>query len=143
MNAYVDRIVSLLKSERGLNAKPFVTEGADRSLYVQIVGVRGFPVFTVKPSGKYELPFENTYRKVDMKEQMGLPILDGESEGLNAVLFADKLAARTRNRHDLCTGYDYDTSAIERVRQMAAAFIVEESQMIWCEPATVNLEQSA
>lgn len=142
MNAYVDRIVSLLKSERALDTTPYVTEGADRRLYVQIVGVRGFPVFTIKPrTGAYELPFEHTYTNKKMKENMGLPILDGESEALNAVLFADKLAAR--NRHDLCTGYSYDTSAIERVRQMAAAAIVEESQMIWRERTPVTLKQTA
>jgi hypothetical protein len=135
----------MLKSKRGFDPTPFETPGEDRRLYVQIVGVPRFPVFTVKPrTGAYELPFEHTYRNKDMK-QMGLPILDGESESLNAVLFADKMAARPRNRHDLCTGdrCNYDTSAIERVRQMAAAFIVDKSQMIWREPEPVTLKKSA
>jgi hypothetical protein len=67
-----------------------------------------------------------------MKEKMGLPILDGESEALNAVLFADILAARPGNSHDLAVGYD--PSAISRVRQMAADAAPEKSQMIWREP---------
>jgi hypothetical protein len=134
MNAYVQRIKSLLASVRSLVADDVAeTEGTDQRLYAQVIGVQGFPVFTVKPSGAYELPFEHTYRNVDMKEKMGLPILDGESESLNAVLFADKLATRPRNRHDLCLGYGYDRSAIERVRQMAAEAAPEKSQMIWRE----------
>jgi hypothetical protein len=130
MNPYVSRIVSLLKSVRGLVATPFTTEGTDRRVYVQIVGVPGFPVFAVKPSGAYELPFEHTYTNAEMKKK-GWPILSAESEGLNGVLFADKLAARPRNRHDLCQGYDYDTAAIARVRKMAAEAAPQESWQIW------------
>ena len=137
MNTHVQRIVSLLKSERGIVVESTETKGTDQRLYVQIVGVKGFPVFTIKPTGAYELPFEHTYTNASMKK-MGLPILDGESEGLNAVLFADELAKRPGVRHDLYVGYD--PSAIDRVRCMAAALIAEKSQMIWREPA---LEQTA
>ena len=119
VNPRVQRIVSLMKSVRGVVATPFTTEGTDRRLYIQIVGVPGFPVFTVKPSGASELPFEHTYTYTEMNKK-GLPILSGESEALNAVLFADKPAARPHKGHDLCQGYDYGTSAIARVRKMAA-----------------------
>lgn len=134
MNPYVQRVVDLLKSERDFyDADVAETEGTDHRLYAQVIGVPGFPVFTIKPrTGAYELPFEHTYTKTNMKEKMGLPVLDGESEALNAVLFADELARRPGNRHDLCPGYD--PSAIERVRQMAAGAAPEKSQMIWREP---------
>ena len=137
MNAHVQRIVSLLKSERGIDAEFTETKGTDQRVYVQIIGVMGFPVFTIKPTGAYELPFEHTYTNASMKK-MGLPILEGQSEGLNAVLFADELAKRPGIRHDLSVGYD--PSAIDRVRCMAAAAIAEKSQMIWREPA---LERTA
>ena len=106
MNFYVERAVSLLKSVRGITVTPFIAEGTDGRLYVQVVGIAGFPVFTVKRSGAYELPFEHTYTNVDMRKR-GWSIVEGESEGLNAALFADQLAARPRNRHDLCSGPNY------------------------------------
>jgi hypothetical protein len=137
MNPYVARIVSLLKSVRGITVTPFITDGPDGRLYVQVVGIAGFPVFTVKRSGAYELPFEHTYTNADMKER-GWSIVEGESEGLNAVLFADQLAARPRNRHDLCTGPNYvpyDPNAIARVRQMAAEAAPKESWQIWLKAA--------
>jgi hypothetical protein len=134
MNSYVQTILSLLKEKRGIAATAVAAEGADGRHYVQVVGVPGFPVFAVKPSGAYELPFEHSYTNAGMKK-MGLTILDGRSEGLNAVLFADKLAARPRNRHDLCLGYGYDRSAIELVRQMATEAVPEKSQVIWREPS--------
>jgi hypothetical protein len=130
MNPFVQNILSLLKERRGLVASAVAAEGTDRRLYVQIVGIGGFPVFAVKPSGAYELPFEHTYTNSGMI-RMGLPILDGRSEGLNAVLFADKLAARRGNRHDLCPGYDART--IERVREMAISAYPLESENIWRE----------
>ena len=99
MNPYVQTILSLLDSARGLPTTVVTTEGTDGRLYVQVVGVLGFPVFTINPSGRYDLPFEHSYTRAGMTK-MGLPILAGKSEGLNAVLFADKLAARPRNRHD-------------------------------------------
>lgn len=137
MNPYVERIVSLLKSARGITVTPFITEGIDDRLYVQVVGIAGFPVFTVKRSGAYELPFEHTYTNAEMRKR-GWSIVEGESEGLNAALFADQLAARPRNRHDLCTGPNYvpyDPNAIARVRQMAAEADPKESWQIWSEAA--------
>ncbi len=130
MNPYVRDILSLLKEKRGGAAIAFEVEGADRRLYVQIVGIKGFPVFVVKASGACDLPFEHTYTNAGMKK-MGLPIIDGRSESLNAVLFADKLAERPGNRHDLCPGYD--TNAIERVRKLAIASCPHESEDIWRE----------
>ncbi|MGA9544933.1 MAG: hypothetical protein WBQ85_15260 [Candidatus Sulfotelmatobacter sp.] len=132
MNAYVQRIVSLLKSERHIDAEFAETKGTDQRLYVQIIGLKGFPVFAIKPTGAYELPYEHTYTNASMKK-MGLPILEGQSEGLNAVLFGDELAKRPGVRHDLAVGYD--PIAIERVRSMAATAIADKSQMIWREPA--------
>ena len=94
-----------------------------------MVGVNGFPVFTIKPkTGAYELPFEHTYTNKGMAK-MGLPILNDESESLNAVLFADELAKRRGNSHELCVGYD--PAAIERVRRMAADAYPLKSKMIW------------
>src|SRR5689334_8676952 len=103
MDLYVQSILSLLESVRGLPAKAVTTPGADGRLYVQVIGIPGFPVFTINPTGRYDLPFEHTYTKASMTS-VGLPVLPGKPEGLNAVLFADKLAARLGNRHDLCVG---------------------------------------
>ena len=131
MNPYVQKILSLLLSVRGLRATAVATEGTDGRLYVQVIGVPGFPVFTISPSGKYDLPFEHSYTRESMT-RMGLPVLTCESEGLNAVLFADQLAARPRNRHDLCVGFD--RHAIQRVRQMAVTAAPQESSKFWREP---------
>lgn len=140
MNTYVQKIKTLLKSERNMIADSVETKGTDQRLYVQIIGVPAFPVFTVNPSGKYELPFEHSYTNAGMKK-MGLSILADESEGLNAVLFGDELAKRPGVRHDLCVGFD--PSAIDRVRRQAASVIADRSQMIWREPTPVTVEQTA
>lgn len=51
----VEEILSLLKSERGIvpKTRPVMVEGNDGRLYVQVVGVRGFPVFTVEAAMIY------------------------------------------------------------------------------------------
>lgn len=131
MSSHVQAILTLLKDTRSLAAQSVTTTGSDGRLYVQVVGVPGFPVFTINPTGKYDLPFEHSFTNDGMMK-MGLPILVGRSEGLNAVLFADQLAARTRNRHDLCVGFDPD--AIERVREMAVKAHPQESPKIWRKP---------
>lgn len=115
-SGYVQKIVSLIKSERGIDVDVVSTEGTDQRLYVQVIGIKGFPVFTINPTGKYDLPFEHTFTYAGMKK-MGIPILDGETEGLIAVLFADRLAGRQGVSHSLCVGFD--PIAIDRVRQMA------------------------
>jgi hypothetical protein len=130
LNPHVEAILSLLGSLRGLRATAVTTNGTDNRLYVQVVGVPGFPVFAINPTGRYDLPFEHSYSNESMT-RMGLPILAGKPEGLNAVLFADKLAVRPRNRHDMCVGFD--PSAIERVRQMAVMEAPHESWKIWRE----------
>lgn len=131
MNPHVQTILSLLDSARGLPATAVTAEGTDGRIYVQVMGVPSFPVFTINPTGRYDLPFEHRYTRASMSN-MGLPILAGKSEGLNAVLFGDKLAVRPRNRHDLCVGFD--PRAIERVRQMAVIAAPKESWKIWREP---------
>jgi len=131
MNPHLETILSLLASVRSFRATAVTTEGTDGRVYAQVVGLAGFPVFTINPTGKYDLPFEHSYTNTGMMK-MGMPVLSDKSEGLNAVLFADKLAERSRNRHDLCVGFD--PSAIERVRQMAASAAPQESCKIWREP---------
>lgn len=139
MNPYAQTILSLLNTVRGLTATAITTEGTDGRLYVQVVGVPGFPVFTINPTGKYDLPFEHSYTNASIMK-MGLPILHGKPEGLNGVLFGDELAARSSNRHDLCVGFD--PRAIERVRQMAAAAAPQESWKIWHEPGHATSHNS-
>ena len=131
VNPNLQTILSLLDSVRRLTATAVTTQGRDGRLYVQVVGVPGFPVFTINVSGKYDLPFEHSYTNAGMTK-MGLPILAAKPEGLNAVLFADKLAERPRNRHDLCVGFD--PVAIERVRQMAVMEAPQDAWRIWREP---------
>lgn len=136
MNPYLQTILSSLETVRGIRATAVATEGTDGRVYVQVVGVPGFPVFTVSPSGKYDLPYEHSFTNAGMAK-MGLPVLADKSEGLNAVLFADKLAERPRNRHDLC--YGFDPHAINRVREMAAKSSPQESWKIWHETGQTAL----
>jgi len=149
MNPYLETILSLLKSERGIvpRTSPATLEGSDGRLYVQVVGVRGFPVFAIGPKGGYHLPFEHSYNNQRMKEY-GLPILGDRAEGLNAALFADYLAARTDNGHDLGPAPNgdnppYDGKAIDRVRQMARDASPRDAWTIWYPPPESGIKSAA
>lgn len=131
--------MSCLKRVRGFTVDAYTEEGADDGrLYVQIIGVAGFPVFTVGKHGGYELPYEHTYKVEDMKKGRW-SLVDGEDAPFNAVLFADQLAAipsATPKSHTLCTPDPrYDVQAIERVRRKASDGAPKESWQIWREAA--------